>query len=90
MVSRSWLAIAGTVRSGSCIETLLKVMRASDDPKQTRIGSRLILGVVHDQLYLAADALKSCFHLEFQKIAGVARRGRVGQRCSNDRAWSRS
>jgi hypothetical protein len=35
---------------------------------------------VYDQLHLAADALESRFHLEFQNIAGVARRGRVGQK----------
>lgn len=52
-------------------------MRASNDPKQTWIGSRPILGVVYDQLHLAADALESRFHLEFQNIAGVARRGRA-------------
>ena len=70
MVSRSWLAIAGTVRSGSLHQTLLKVVRASDDPKQTWIGFCPILGVLHDQLHLAADALESRLHLQFQNIVG--------------------
>jgi hypothetical protein len=55
-------------------------VRASNDPKQTWIGSRTILGVVYDQLHLAADELESRFHLEFQNIAVVARKDRVGQK----------
>ena len=70
-------------------QTLLKVVRASNDPKQTGIGCRSVLGVVHDQLHLAADALKSRLHLEFQNIAGLVRRSRVGQDVSIDRAWSK-
>ena len=54
-------------------------MRASNDPKQTWIGFCPILGVVHDQLHLAPDALESRLHLEFKKIAGVVRRGWVNQ-----------
>jgi hypothetical protein len=48
-----------------------------------------ILGVVHNQLHLAADALESRLHLEFQNIAGAARRDWVSQRPFHDRAWSR-
>ena len=53
-------------------------MRASNDPKQTWIGSRPILCVVHDHFHFAADALESRLHLEFQNIAGVGK-GPVGQ-----------
>jgi hypothetical protein len=52
----------------------------SYDSKQTWIGLCPIFGVVYDQLHLAADALESCSHLEFQKIAGVARRSRGRKR----------
>jgi hypothetical protein len=38
---------------------VLEVMRPSDDPKQTWIGCSSQVGVVHDQLHLAADALES-------------------------------
>ncbi len=44
---------------GVLYQTLLKVVRASNDPKQTWIGSCPIFGVVHNQLHLAADALES-------------------------------
>ena len=72
-------------------QTLLKVVRASDDPKQTWIGFCPILGVVHDQLHLAADALESRLHLEFQNIVG-GRLAEAGPVIGNsiDCAWSRS
>lgn len=60
-------------------QTLLKVVRASNDPKQTWIGCCPVIGVVHDQLHLAADALQSRLHLESEHIAGMARRGRGRQ-----------
>jgi hypothetical protein len=41
----------------------LKVMRPRNDPKQTWIGFRSVVGVVHDQLHLAADALESRLYL---------------------------
>jgi len=58
MVSRSWLAIAGILN-----QTFLKIVRASNDPNQSWIGRRPVIGVVYDQLHLAADALESRFHL---------------------------
>jgi hypothetical protein len=68
----------------------LKVVRASNDPKQTWIGSRPILGVVYDQLHLAPDALESRFHLEFQNIAGVVVGAGSAKNGFNDPAWIRS
>jgi hypothetical protein len=57
-------------------QTLLKVVRASDDPKQAGVGCCPVIGVVHDQLHLATDALESRFDFEFENIAGIASSGR--------------
>jgi len=46
-------------------------MRARNDPKQARITSSAIFGVVHDQFHLAADALESRFDFKFQNVAGA-------------------
>jgi 5'-3' exonuclease len=52
-------------------QALLKVVRASNDPKQTWIGVCPILGVVYHQLHLAADAPNPRLDVEFENVSGT-------------------
>jgi hypothetical protein len=73
--ARSWRRHLASILVFLCKGALQEIVRARIDSEQPGIGHRSVVGVMHDQLHLAADAREPCLHLEFQSIAGAARRG---------------